>query len=271
MLKKRIIFTLLYERGSFMLSRNFRLQRVGNLRWLQENYNFANISRFIDELIILDVTRGAKDSMAFREHVKALTNGCFIPIAAGGGVRAIEDAQQLLRSGADKVVINSLLDNPDAVSSLASTFGRQCLVASIDVKLVENRYRVFLENGTIQLSHSLSEWLATVASLPIGEIYLNSINRDGTGDGYLMDLLNYLPPDCSVPVILAGGAGKPSHFAEGLSDTRVSAVATAHLFNFVGNGLALARIDLIKHGFQLPIWSELAPPRNQKILSTSQV
>ena len=102
MLNKRIIFTLIYENGFFMLSRNFRLQRVGNLNWLQRNYNFKNISFSIDELIILDVTREDRNIYKFSEDIKLLTEGCFIPIVAGGGVRSIEDAHLLLNSGADQ-------------------------------------------------------------------------------------------------------------------------------------------------------------------------
>jgi cyclase len=107
MLKKRIIFTLLYDSGNFMLSRNFRLQQVGNLTWLQRNYNFSHIAFFIDELIILDVSRGERNTDNFCETLKKLTSDCFVPIAAGGGVRSIDYARRLLRSGADKIVINT--------------------------------------------------------------------------------------------------------------------------------------------------------------------
>ena len=127
MLKKRLIFTLLYNIGQFMLSRNFRLQKVGNLHWLQTNYNFSHISFSIDELIVLDVTRGEKKPDEFCAALKQLTEGCFVPIAAGGGVRTIETARNLLRSGADKVIVNSTLYEKNGfVSHLASEFGQQC-------------------------------------------------------------------------------------------------------------------------------------------------
>lgn len=255
MLKKRIIFTLLYENGSFMLSRNFRLQRVGDKNWLQKNYNFSNISFFIDELIILDVSRTKRNLERFCEHIRALTEGCFVPIAAGGGICSIQQAQILLRSGADKIVINSLLaDNKNEILSLASHFGRQCIIASVDVKRVEQDFVVFTHNGEKRQEKLLKEWLQSIIELPIGEIYLNSIDRDGTGQGYLMEMLKNLPSYTPFPVILAGGAGRPEHLSEGLSDSRVDAVATAHLFNFVGNGLKLARKELIENGYKLPIW-----------------
>ena len=97
MLKKRLIFTLLYSDGQFMLSRNFRLQKVGNLNWLQTNYDFSHISYFIDELIVLDITRGEKNPDEFCTALQKLTEGCFVPIAAGGGVRSIDAAIILLR------------------------------------------------------------------------------------------------------------------------------------------------------------------------------
>ena len=90
-----------------MLSRNFRLQKVGNLRWLQKNYNFSQITFSIDELIVLDVSRDGRDEEKFRDCVRLLTEECFVPIAAGGGIRALDQAQKLLHSGADKVVLNT--------------------------------------------------------------------------------------------------------------------------------------------------------------------
>lgn len=256
MLKKRVIFTLLYDRGGFMLSRNFRLQKVGDLRWLQKNYNFSNVSFSIDELIILDVSRGARDPEKFCEHVKAMTDGCFVPIAAGGGVTKLSDAWRLLRSGADKVVINSLVGSDRGeIAEMASAFGVQCLVASVDVKKVDDNLVVFTGNGEVSTGVTLKEWLLRIAALPIGEIYLNSMDRDGTGQGYLLDMLEHVPPSLSVPVILAGGAGKPMHLEEGLKDPRVDAVATAHLFNFVGDGLSKARAYLTANGLNMPQWN----------------
>src|SRR4051812_5829885 len=105
--RKRIIFTLLHDNGNFMLSRNFRLQRVGNATWLEKNYNFAEIAFAIDELIVLDVSRGTRDFSAFCSCLARVTKGCFAPIAAGGGVRDVQQAKELLRSGADKIVVNS--------------------------------------------------------------------------------------------------------------------------------------------------------------------
>lgn len=256
MLKKRLIFTLLYNRGQFMLSRNFRLQKVGDLNWLKINYNFSHISFSIDELIVLDVTREERNPDAFCSALKSLTEGCFVPIAAGGGVRTIEDARTLLRSGADKVVVNTpLFRNKTLIDSLSSEFGQQCVVGSIDIKRsMAGDCQVWSDSGSQSIAGSADECLADVISQPVGEIYLNSMDRDGTGQGYDLSLLDLLPADMPKPVILAGGVGNATHLAEGLADSRVDAVATAHLFNFVGDGLKKARHALISGGVDLPVW-----------------
>lgn len=257
MLKKRLIFTLLYDNGSFMLSRNFRLQKVGNLEWLKKNYDFSQISYSIDELIVLDVTRGKRNLEEFCSTLKLLTDGCFVPISAGGGINQVESARMLLRSGADKVVINSALYTSNGfVDKLAREFGQQCVVGSIDVKLsTTHRYQIWSENGVKCQIGSAEDWVKRIFHSPVGEVYLNSMDRDGTGQGYQLDLLELLPDIVSKPVILAGGAGNANHLYTGLQDLRVDAVATANLFNFVGDGLKKARKTLVNNGIVLPMWN----------------
>jgi cyclase len=256
MLKKRLIFTLLYNDGQFMLSRNFRLQKVGDMRWLQENYNFDKVSFSIDELVVLDVTRGQRNAKRFNESLERIAKECFMPIAAGGGVSEITSARALLRAGADKVVVNSALSkNPDCISLLAREFGQQCVVASVDIKRgTDGQFLALIQNGAEAVALPAAAYLAYVEELPIGELYLNSIDRDGTGQGLDLALLDLLPVSMSQPVILAGGIGNASHMSEGLSDRRVDAVATAHLFNFVGDGLNRARQRLIQDGYRLASW-----------------
>lgn len=258
MLKKRIIFTLLFDNGQFMLSRNFRLQKVGNLDWLQCNYNFADVAFFIDELIVLDVSRGPRDRETFSSALASISEGCFAPIAAGGGVDTVECARSLLRSGADKIVINSaLLEQPNLARDIAKEFGQQCVVGSVDLKRDEEGYSVYIRDGSLKLDMPATEALSWYETGFVGEIYLNSIDQDGTGQGYDFSTLNLLPSDWSIPVILAGGVGNSRHLAEGLAHPKVDAVATAHLFNFVGDGLKNARHTLIKGDAELATWDDL--------------
>ena len=239
-----------------MLSRNFRLQKVGNIDWLKTHYDFSHVSYSIDELIVLDVSRGERNFNAFCTVLEMLTDGCFVPIAAGGGVNNIESARKLLRSGADKVVINSSLYLKNGlVKELASEFGQQCVVASMDIKSSETgQYQAWSENGIKCEARPASYWVEEILHDSVGEIYLNSMDRDGTGQGFDFGLLSLLPDLVSKPVILAGGAGNASHLSEGLGDSRVDAVATANLFNFVGDGLKEARQSLIANGIVLPMW-----------------
>jgi cyclase len=260
MLKKRLIFTLIYDSGFFMLSRNFRLQRVGDIEWLDTNYDFSKIARFIDELIVLDVTRENRDILRFSEALKRLSLGCFVPISAGGGVRSLDNARMLLRSGADKVVINTpLFDDKPLVVDLAEEFGQQCLVGSVDVIKNNNTgYSIVTNSGARILEEQAEKHLIRVLKEPVGELYLNSIDQDGTGQGYDLALLDLIPKNCTTPIILAGGVGNTGHLIEGLVNSRVDAVATANLFNFIGNGLQIARESIVKEGHNLANWLNFA-------------
>jgi cyclase len=272
MLKKRMIFTLLYADGFFMLSRNFRLQKVGDLQWLKKNYNFSKISFSIDELIILDVSREERDEESFLDIINSLTEECFIPIAAGGGINSLEQARQRLYSGADKIVINSLIaSDQELIHELASEFGSQCIVVSVDVKKINENFTVWTQSGQTRQKERLDTWLSKIIKLPVGEIYLNSMDQDGTGQGYDVELLKYLPTSLMTPIILAGGAGKYQHFARGLLDAHVDAVATAHLFNFVGDGLEMARNKLLEDGFDLARWNVTEAINMRNIFSKADV
>ena len=256
MLKKRLIFTLLYADGSFILSRNFRRQKVGGLDWLKRNYNFENVSRFIDELIILNIGNTKNDLSDFAEVVSEISGECFVPVAAGGGIKSLNDAKLLISKGADKVVLNTLLfENEQTVKEIATYFGKQCVVGSIDVKRNEfGTPEIYYNNGSLLSSIPYTKLLPHIATSLVGEIYLNSIDQDGTGQGYDIQLLDDLSSSLAVPIILAGGVGNAKHLLNGLHAETVSAVATAHLFNFVGSGLKEARQKLHAASINLASW-----------------
>ncbi|CAM3852699.1 HisA/HisF-related TIM barrel protein [Aquirufa aurantiipilula] len=257
MLRKRIIFTLIYSEGFFMQSRNFRLQKVGNLNWLEKNYKFQNISFALDELILLNASKSNKNIYEFAKTVSNLVNDVFIPIAAGGGIETLEDAELLFKSGADKIVINSLLvQNSIMVQDLIRNYGSQSVVASIDCKSNGECYEVFIKDGTVKVDFSLSEYIKYLEDLGVGEIYLNSIDKDGTGFGYDETLIESINKITSLPLIIAGGAGNESHLLKGLQLVNVSAVATANLFNFIGNGLPNARNLILESGENIANWNK---------------
>jgi cyclase len=260
MLKKRVIFTLLYDAGQFVLSRNFRLQRVGDINWLKKNYNFSHIAFFIDELIVLDVTRGEKNIYKFCEALESIADKCFVPISAGGGIVDSNIASQLFRSGADKIVVNTaIFENIDLVESLGLKYGIQSIVGSLDLrKNSAGTYTLLTHSGGKVISDNAFLYLNTLNNYLFGEFYLNSIDRDGTGNGYDLDVLDAIPRSWRQPLIVAGGVGNVDHFKVGLKEPRVSAVATAHLFNFVGDGLEKARKELLESDFQLARWPDIS-------------
>jgi len=246
---------LLYHNGSFMLSRNFRLQRVGDVNWLNKNYNFSNISTAIDELIILDVGRGEPDTATFCDRIQQVTEGCFMPLALGGGIRSPEQVQSMMASGADKIVLNTVLRrDPGLVRELVSHYGSQCIIASVDYRLSAGEFMVFIDRGQERLDKPLHAYLEELAELEVGEIYLNSMDKDGTGQGYCLEVLNQIDKIAHIPVIMAGGAGNHHHLLAGIQHPGVDAVATANLFNFVGNGLPSARRQLLDAGVELAKW-----------------
>ena len=236
-----------------MLSRNFRLQKVGNMDWLEENYGFSTVGYSIDELVVIDVSRQGRNTPQFCEDLKRLTRDCFAPITAGGGIRTLEHVHQLLRSGADKVVVNTALhDQPELVEEIATELGRQCIVASIDIQKINGVYQVFKNNGTVKVGESLDHILLKCAGLPIGEIHIESIDRDGTGNGLDLEILEFIKHVKDVPLILMGGVCNAEHIIAGLKDERVDAVATGNLLNFMGDGLVRARGLAIDGGINLP-------------------
>ena len=254
MIKKRLIFTLLYDNGYFVLSRNFSLQRVGNLDWLIDNYDFGKISNYIDELIILNVRDKEKNFENFSETIKKLSKTIFIPIAAGGGIKSIDDVKIIMRSGADKIVCNTLLlQDINKIIKIKKLIGQQSIVGSLDIKFKNNDFFIF-NNEKKNSNQKVSDFCKNnQINDIIGEAYINSIDKDGTGQGYMIDIIDEVKKYSSIPLILAGGAGNWKHLLLGLQNKNVNAVATANLLNFVGNGLSNARNQISKQ-FDLPSW-----------------
>ena len=246
MLKKRVIFVLFYQDGYFHLSRNFSLQKVGNVDWLLEKFQFLSIGDFIDELIILDVTRDRELNKSFlqlEKDVAILMEKIFVPLTLGGGIREIKDVSKYFQLGADKVSLNWAVGNsPELISKIARVYGSQAVVASLDVRQTAEGFSVFLDNGKNILG-SLLEVSRRVEDLGVGELLITSIDRDGTGFGLDIGMLSELQ-DVGIPIIGAGGAGKPAHFFEALALENISGIATGNLFNFMGKGFCDLRNEL---------------------------
>jgi len=170
----------------------------------------------------------------------------FIPICVGGGVRCKDDVEIFFKNGADKIILNTVIyENKSLVHKLINKYGSQSIVASIDY--IKND--VFIRNGEQKIDIKLHDYVDYVVGLGVGEIYLNSIENDGTGFGYDIKTVEIIAKDISIPLIVAGGAGNKKHLMAGLNVDGIDAVATANLFNFVGDGLPNSRKWIISnHG-----------------------
>jgi len=255
MLKKRLIFTLLVQAGIIQLSRNFSLQTVGDLEFLHKYYNFNSIAYSVDELVLLNVERGAKNPQDFTDFIISLSKKCFMPIAAGGGIGCLDDAYRILDAGADKLVVNTaLFENQDLVISLVKIFGSQCIVASIDYKYIDLKDEVFTANGVKPTGLTVKDAIKNAEKLGVGEIYLTSIDRDGTGQGYDLPMLSKAVNLCQVPIIASGGVGDFEHFVAGMQIEGMTGASTANIFNFIGEGLTEARNYILNSSIHLAEW-----------------
>lgn len=253
MLKQRMILCLLMNNdGVFFNSHGFKLQPVGELDWINRYLDFEAI----DELVLLNVTRQERNIPRFSEHMLKLSKFCFVPISAGGGVTSLEDIRFLLDSGADKVVINSYaFTNPSFLSSASSVFGTQCIVSSIDVKKSSDSYLVMDQCGSNHTDRNAIDWASEVERLGAGEIFLTSIDQDGRGNGYDLDLVKKIVKTVSIPVIASGGVGEFQHLVDGVMKGGASGVSAANIFHFIGNGLINAKKHIAGQGLNFPMWN----------------
>jgi cyclase len=188
-----------------------------------------------DELVFLDITASSDDRKTMLDVVRETADQIFIPLTVGGGVRSVEDMRALLGAGADKVAMNtSAITNPELISQGADKFGTQCIVVAIDARQIdgEDRWEVYTHGGRTPTGIDAVEWAADVERRGAGEILLTSMNRDGTGLGYDVPLLEAISSAVNIPVIASGGAGTFEHFLDALKPGRADAVLAATLFHF---------------------------------------
>ena len=258
MIKKRLCFTLLYSEESFCVSRNFKLQKVGDIKWLLDNYNFETILEYLDELIILNIDKKNNNEIygtSFFEDIEKILKKCFLPVAIGGGIKNFETAKKLFNSGADKLILNSAFyNNRDFIKKIADNYGNQSIVCSIDYKGSEfKNIEILIENGSKKIELNIKEYIEIIQKLGVGELLLNSIDRDGLGYGYDYETLKEVRSICDLPIIASGGADNHFELLRGIECEDVNAVSTSHLFNFMGEGLSQTRKEMIKNSANIPI------------------
>ena len=248
MLKVRIIPTLLYKDVGLVKGISFdSWRRVGSAMQAVKVYNM----REVDELVFLDITATQEGRHPDFELVDELADECFMPMTVGGGVRTIDDVRRLLRVGADKVALNtSGVENPELVRQVAERFGSQCAVVSIDAKRSkDNRnYEVYTYSGTHPTGINPVNLAQKVEEMGAGEILLTSIDRDGTMNGYDIELIGSVSNSISIPVIASGGAGNYEHMFQALTQGKASAVAAASIFHYTEQTPLEAKHYLAKRG-----------------------
>jgi imidazole glycerol-phosphate synthase subunit HisF len=202
-----------------------------------------------DELVFLDISASPEARRTTLDMVSRVAESIFIPFTVGGGIRSAADAGAALRAGADKITVNTAaVRDPSLVSRLAESFGSQCIVAAVDVKRVEGRFTVVVNGGREPTELEAVEWSRRLESLGAGEILLTSMDRDGTGAGYDLPLIQAVSQAVSLPVIASGGAGNLAHLAEAL-EAGAHGVLAATIFHFQDSSLPRARAYLRERGY----------------------
>jgi len=230
MLAKRIIPCLDIKNGQTVKGVNFLdLKEVGNPVEMAVKYS----DQGADELVFLDISATEERRKTLIPLVKEIAKYINIPFTVGGGINALENVEELLKNGADKITINSAsLSNPNLITEVAKRFGSQCMVVAIDTKLVENQNKVFSNGGKIETEKELFSWAKEIENLGAGEILLTSMNTDGTKSGFAIEITKQLSELVNIPVIVSGGAGTMQHFENVFTETKATGALAASIFHF---------------------------------------
>jgi cyclase len=252
-LKKRIIPVQLLLDGRLVKTRQFGAYRdVGDPVASSRVYNAQNA----DELVFLNINRSARDIEPLLTLLERVSEVTFMPLSLGGGITSYDSAARLIRSGADKVVLNSAAYNdPQLITKIADAFGSQAVIVSIDARLdsTSGGYTVYSDCGRKAEAVTLDAHLEKVVAAGAGEIFINSIDRDGMMNGYDISLLKKVASAVPIPVIGCGGAGHYNHLKDAFLETRVSALACGSLFNFTDSNPIRAKAFLTNYGIPFKV------------------
>lgn len=254
MLKTRLIPVLYIKNGLIVRSEGFSYhQNIGNIINEAKRYNDWNI----DELIYIDISRNKyydirrddhkiKSYFTIEEIIQRISQVCFMPLTFGGGIRTIEEIDLRIRNGADKISLNTgAIENPDLITKASLKYGNQCVVISIDYKLIDNEAFVFSHFGQNNTSIPLLNWIKKCEDLGAGEIFINAIDRDGKSNGYDLPTIRKACDHSKLPVIACGGAGDSYDFVDLAKETSVSGIAAGNIFHFTESSYPRAK-ELMK-------------------------
>lgn len=259
MLKVRVIPTLLWKGLGLVKGVGFdSWRRVGPVLPAVKVYN----ARDVDELILVDINATLESELPDHYSVKDFSEECAVPMTVGGGISSLEHVLALLHSGADKIAINSAAyADASLIDATASRFGAQCVVASIDVRrLDDGGYRCFSHAGTKDTCREVLAWARELADRGAGEILLTSIERDGSMTGYDLALVERVARAVDIPVVASGGAGSYQHMIDVVQQAGASAVAAASIFHFTE--LTPAGAKTAMHAAGIPVRRNLVGEGN---------
>ncbi len=230
MLKKRIIPCLDIKNGRTVKGVNFiNIQDAGDPIELARKY----VAEGADELVFLDITATIEKRKTLAELVEKIARQINIPFTVGGGINSLEDVSILIKSGADKISINSsAIKNPQLISEIADQYGSQCVVVAIDTKFENNKWMVYVNGGKTPTLLKTIDWVEIVEKSGAGEILLTSMNNDGTKNGFALDITKLVCDLVNIPVIASGGAGSKEHFIDLFEQTKASAGLAASIFHY---------------------------------------
>ncbi|WP_432631565.1 imidazole glycerol phosphate synthase subunit HisF [Brachyspira sp.] len=230
MITKRIIPCLDVKDGRVVKGANFvGLKDVNDPVELAKYYN----NSMADELVFYDITASYENRNLFVQTLERVAKEIFIPLTVGGGINKIEDFDRVLKSGADKVSVNSgAVKNPNLIREAAERYGNQCVVLSVDIKKIGQKYSVFVKGGRENTNIDAIEWVINGEKNGAGELVINSIDTDGIKNGFDIDLLKEIADNVSIPIIASGGAGTMEHFKEVFEVKGVDAGLAASIFHF---------------------------------------
>jgi cyclase len=255
-LAKRVIPCLDVTAGRVVKGVNFvELRDAGDPVEISRRYD----EQGADELCFLDITASSDDRDIILHVIESVAAQVFIPLTVGGGVRKVEDVRRLLNAGADKVSINTAaVQNPQLVEDAAGRYGSQCIVVAIDAKRADGRWEVYTHGGRKATGLDAVEWARRMQAAGAGELLLTSMDRDGTRDGYDLELTRAVARAVDIPVIASGGVGTLQHLADGLTTGEADAVLAASVFHFGTYSIAGAKAYLAAQG--IPVRAVVALP-----------
>lgn len=269
MLKHRLIPNIIVNDGYVVQSRNFKHTNVVGYAITAVDF-FNNWA--VDEIIILDVSRKIDNREKFHKIIQNVSNRSFVPMTVGGWIKNVEEINQFLKEGADKISINTeAVNNPNFIEEASKIFGSQCIVISIDVKKNQTgEYEVFIDRGRKSTGLNPIDWAKKVEILGAGEILLTSIDKDGSKDGYDLELVRSVSENVSIPVIAFGGVGKWQDFVDGINIGHADAVSAANIFHYTQHSTFNAKKYLIESGLdvRIPEFYDLPSPRKPKYEET---